>query len=138
MNVLTPPTPENVAEMLASGDNDYHDGNDWWPSISADGSVISIGITPVGDDYETKLPKVPFRAVVVEGDQTPIVLERPDELGISWEDGGDLLALTNGGITLSPRGVDEWELDPAEARELAAQLAAMADAREAALEEADQ
>src|SRR5690606_41953591 len=23
----TPPTPENVAEMLTSGDNDYHDGN---------------------------------------------------------------------------------------------------------------
>ncbi|MFI6903052.1 hypothetical protein ACIBKY_17450 [Nonomuraea sp. NPDC050394] len=61
-----------------------------------------------------------------------IVLEPPAELGIQWEDGGDLLALTSDGIVLTPRGVDVWELDPAEARELAAQLAAMADAHEAA------
>lgn len=132
MNATTPPTPENVADMLTSGDNDYHDGNDWTPSITADGSVVRIGITPYTEDG-AELDKVPFCAVVVEGDQAPIVLPRPAELGISWEDGGgDLLALTPGGIRLYPRGMDEWELDPADARELAAQLAEMADARDAA------
>ncbi|MEV8639239.1 hypothetical protein AB0395_47050 [Streptosporangium sp. NPDC051023] len=69
---------------------------------------------------------------IVDGDETFIVLERPDELGISWEDGDDLLALTKDGITLFPRGVDEWGLDLAQARELSAQLAEMADAYEAA------
>ena len=73
---ITPPTPENVAEMLTSGDNDYHDGNDWWPSLSRDGNVVKIGIEPVGQDYETKLPEVHFQAVVVEGEETPLVFDR--------------------------------------------------------------
>jgi hypothetical protein len=63
----TPPTPENVAEMLTAGDNDYHDGNYWHPSIYAEGNVVHIGITAYADDDEgTKLPEVHFRAVVVE------------------------------------------------------------------------
>lgn len=72
---ITPPTPENVAEMLTSGDNDYHDGNDWWPSLSRDGNVVKIGIEPVGQDYETKLPEVHFRAVVVPGETVPDLAE---------------------------------------------------------------
>lgn len=84
MNAITPPTPENVADMLTGGDNDYHDGNDWTPSITADGSVVRISITPYTEDG-AELDKVPFCAVVVEGDQAPIVLPRPAELGISWE-----------------------------------------------------
>ena len=55
----TPPTPENVAEMLTSGDNDYADGN-----------VVHIGITAYSEDGE-KLPEVHFRAVVVEGETVP-------------------------------------------------------------------
>ncbi|MEU8378701.1 hypothetical protein [Streptosporangium sp. NPDC048865] len=132
MNAITPPTPKNVADLLTEGDHDYHDGNEWSPSVSATGNVISIGITPVGEDDE-ELPEVHFRAVVVEGDETPIVLERPVELGMSWNDGGDLLALTQHGIRMTLRGMDKWELSPAEAREMAAQFAAMADACEAAL-----
>ncbi|MFG1963163.1 hypothetical protein [Nonomuraea sp. NPDC049028] len=127
----TPPTPEKVAEMLTSGDNDYHDGNYWHPSIGADGNVVHIGIEAYSEDGE-KLPEVHFRAVVVPGATAPIVLERPAELGISWDDGGDLLALTPDGIRLYLRGMDEWELDPSDARELSAQLAEMADAHEAA------
>lgn len=127
----TPPTPENVAEMLTSGDNDYHDGNYWHPSLSSDGDVVQIGIEAYSEDGD-KLPEVHFRAVVVEGDTTPIVLEPPAELGIQWDDGGDLLALTSDGIRLYLRGMDEWELDPSDARELSAHLAAMADAHEAA------
>ncbi|MFE3452437.1 hypothetical protein ACFXJ8_26285 [Nonomuraea sp. NPDC059194] len=127
----TPPTPENVAEMLTSGDNDYHDGNYWHPSIGSAGNVISIGITAYSEDGK-KLPEVHFTAVVVEGTDAPIVLERPEELGLSWHDGGDLLALTRNGITLFPNGADEWSMSPESAREMAAHLAAMADAYEAA------
>ena len=61
----TPPTPETVAEMLTAGDNDYHDGNYWKPSIGADGNVVHIGITAYSEDGE-KLPEQHFRAVVVE------------------------------------------------------------------------
>ena len=59
-----------------------------------------------------------------------LLLEQPAELGLSWPDGGDLLACDGKDITLYPRGVDEWGLSPDEARELAAQLVAMADACE--------
>lgn len=69
----TPPTPENVAEMLTSGDNDYHDGNNWKPGLYADGNVLHIRITPYSepdeDDLEdepVKLDDVHFRAVVAE------------------------------------------------------------------------
>lgn len=79
MNAVAPPTPENVAEMLTSGDNDYHDGNYWHPSISANGNVISIGITAYAEDGE-KVPEVHFRAVVIEAPPcvvaaAPVVLE---------------------------------------------------------------
>jgi hypothetical protein len=125
------PTPENVADMLTAGDNDFHDGNEWYPSISVDGNVVKIEVTPLDADGE-QLHAVHFRAVVVEGEEAPLVLEWPAELGMSWPDGGDLLALASDGIVFCPRGVDEWVMDPDEARELAAQLAAMADACEAA------
>ena len=69
----TPPTPENVADMLTSGDNDYHDGNQWKPGLYADGNVVHIGIEAYSEDGE-KLPEVHFRAVVVEGTETPTVL----------------------------------------------------------------
>lgn len=71
------PTAELVAEMLTESDNDYHDGHQWQPSISADGNVVSITITPYTVDGD-ECPEREFRAVVVEGDQPPIVLSRPD------------------------------------------------------------
>ena len=82
----TPPTPENVAEMLTSGDNDYHDGNYWHPSLSSDGNVVWIGIEAYSEDGE-KLPEVHFRAVVVPGEQPPIVL--PSGASADYIDGGD-------------------------------------------------
>ena len=76
----TPVTPENVAEMLTSGDNDYHDGNCWHPSLYAQGNVIHIGITAYADDDEgTKLPEAHFRAVVVEA-PAPAVADEPVKL----------------------------------------------------------
>ncbi|MGW4663237.1 hypothetical protein [Streptosporangium sandarakinum] len=131
-------TAEKVADFPTEGDNDFHEDLDAWPSLRVTGNVVEIKMTPAdyaGEEDEDNITH--FRAVVVEGEDTPIVLERPDELGITWEDNGsDLLALTNDGIRLHLRGMDEWELDPAAARELAAHLAAMADAYEAAQGEA--
>jgi len=80
MTAITPPTPENVAEMLTSGDNDYHDGNDWWPSIFARDGVVEIEITPVGADYETKLDPVRFEAHVFQVEPAPPVATGPVEL----------------------------------------------------------
>jgi len=80
MNAITPPTPERVADLLAGGDNDYHDGNDWWPSISTTGNVVDIAITPVGEDYETKLPKVHFQAHVFQVTPAPPVAAEGVEL----------------------------------------------------------
>ncbi|MER6575772.1 hypothetical protein [Nonomuraea sp. NPDC001023] len=79
----TPPTPANVAEMLTSGDNDYHDGNEWKPGMSARGNVVHIRITPYtepSDDINEEtvaLPDVHFRAVVVEGETVPDLSEMP-------------------------------------------------------------
>jgi hypothetical protein len=132
----TPPTPENVAELLTSGDNDYHDDFRWKPSLYADGNVLHVEITPYADEG-TQLPKVHLRAVVVEGEQTPIVLPRPAEPGIQWAFEGPMLELTEDDIILSPPGSGVWVMDPELARELAAHLAAMADALEAAQAEQD-
>ncbi|MFC4006551.1 hypothetical protein ACFOY2_04920 [Nonomuraea purpurea] len=129
----TPPTVELVADLLTEADNDYHDGYYWKLHMSSVGNVVSIGIEAFADDggdgdfdEATLLPEVPFRAVVVGGDETPLVLKWPAELGLSWDDGGKLLTFDNGIIRLNPRGVDEWDLSPEEALELAGQLAAMA------------
>lgn len=77
---ITPPTPENVADMLTAGDNDYDDGADWWPSLTADRNVVYVGITPVGQDYETKLPKVLFEAHVFAVEPPTPVAGEPVEL----------------------------------------------------------
>lgn len=135
----TPPTPENVAEMLTSGDNDYHDGNYWHPSIGAAGNVVHIGITAYSDDGD-KLPEKHFRAVVVEGEESPIVLERPDitdpsavtgprfgeEAGDSFGHGWSVFATNH--VLFGGTG----HISPAEARRFAAALVATADALEAA------
>lgn len=135
----TPPTTENVAEMLTSGDNDYHDGNYWHPSISAQGNVVSIGITAYDDDGN-KLPEVHFTAVVVEGETVPLVLERPD-----LSDGSSVYGRAFGetDYTEPPQGWHTFatnhviyggtgHISFAEARRFAAALVAVADAAEAA------
>lgn len=69
------------------------------------------------------------RAHALEG---RIVLDEPAELGVAWHDGEDLFALRRDGIVMFPGAADEYVATSAEAREWAAQLAAMADARDAA------
>ncbi|SET51696.1 hypothetical protein [Nonomuraea wenchangensis] len=127
----TPPTPENVAEMLTMGDNDYHDGNYWHPSIGAAGNVVHIGITPYADDDEgTKLPEVHFRAVVVEGEQTPIVLERPATLEVEWGPADEVRSWVSPDLFVvvnTMKATNVGFLTPVEARRLAARLAALAD-----------
>lgn len=132
MNAVTPPTPENVAEMLTDGDNEYHDGHHWDLSLTSVDNVVNICVTPYDVDDSEMLAPVRFRAVVVEGEEAPIVLDPPAELGLTWLDGGPLLELGDEGICLFPRGADEYWMDPSEAREWASQLAVMADAYEAA------
>ncbi|GGS84594.1 hypothetical protein GCM10010156_49030 [Planobispora rosea] len=83
---------------------------------------------PLGVDVCSACTYAITATVMAEEDL--IILERPTELGITADDGEDLLALTLGKIRFSlPETVD---LTPDEARIWAAQLAAMAEASEAA------
>ncbi|MEV7805075.1 hypothetical protein AB0O28_19200 [Microbispora sp. NPDC088329] len=66
------------------------------------------------------------RTAAAPGDDA-IILDPPAELGLSWADGGDLLAICDGAIVLYPRGCDTYVMDGPEAREWAAQLAGMAE-----------
>lgn len=130
-------TPETVAAMLAETDDDLHDGNGWWPSLLARGNVVEIGITPVSDDYEAEEEdEIQLRAVVVTGDQAPIVLDRPVIPGL-MDAGKPLtdLSVEDGHVVsrdncwaCGEMGVLRWT--PADARELAAHLAAFADQAE--------
>jgi hypothetical protein len=124
-------TPEKVAAAVCEGEGGWLESLQAALSLTAEDNVLSVAVTRWDGPDDSEVVR-PFRAVVVEGTETPIVLERPNGLGIQWDDGGDLLALTKDGILFNPRGVDEWDLDPSGARELAAHLAAMADAYEAA------
>ncbi|MEU4224363.1 hypothetical protein AB0F17_08720 [Nonomuraea sp. NPDC026600] len=73
----TPPTVELVADLLTEADNDLHDGYDWKLSMSSVGNVVRIGVEPFADDEDgTRLPEVHFWAVVVEGEETPLVFDR--------------------------------------------------------------
>lgn len=119
-------TPADVAaDLFAAKDTHYDDsGKAWYSLVEAVDNVLNITITPTEGDGAHE--PVHFRAVVVEGDETPLVLEWPEELGMQWDDGADLLSLTPDGIVFNLRGIDEWDLDADGALELAAQLAAMA------------
>ncbi|MEU7831312.1 hypothetical protein [Nonomuraea sp. NPDC049129] len=124
-------TPEKVAAAVCEGVGGWMDCLEAALTVTAERNVLSLDVTRWDGPGDSEVVRH-FRAVVVPGETVPIVLERPAELGISWDDGGDLLALTPDGIRLYLRGMDEWELDPSDARELSAQLAEMADAHEAA------
>lgn len=84
--------------------------------LGEDGDEILTGLLDIGQD-----------------DEDVIVLERPAELGLNNDEGEDLLVLNDSGIIrLYPPDAAWFDLRPDEAREMAAQLAAMADAAEAA------
>lgn len=73
MTAITLPTPENVAGILATDDNGFHDGSGWYTRISADGAVVSIEVEPLDKDGNPA-DKAHFRAVVVEGETAPVLL----------------------------------------------------------------
>ena len=126
MIAAIPPTPDNVAEMLTDGDNDYHDGNGWHPSLSAAGNVVRIEITPYdagGDECDP----VEFRAVVVEGAQPPIVLARPADPETGSDDDGPELSVFDGWVHLAYPGGMWLRLPPNVALRLAARLACLAE-----------
>jgi hypothetical protein len=159
----TPPTPKNVADMLTMGDNDYHDGNNWKPSLYAEGNVVHIKITPYSepdeddlDDEPVKLDPVHFRAVVLPGEAVPIVLPRLNTVEYSDDfEGGAFDDDDREGWQAvhyshaKQRTCFPWEADsilfrgapgvisPAEARRFAAALASLADGVEAAQAERD-
>lgn len=113
-------TPEAVADFIADS-IDAARAEEGRIGAHSEDCVLHIEVKPTGGDVEH------FRAVVVPGEETPLVLEWPAELGLSWDDGGNLLTLDSSGIIrLNPRGLDEWEFTPEGALELAAQFAAMA------------
>lgn len=66
------PTPDLVAESLTAGDNDYDEAGCWWPSLTSDGNVLRIGITPADEDGE-RCEKVHFEAHVFEVEPSPPV-----------------------------------------------------------------
>jgi len=72
----TTPNPENVAAFLAYCANDAmdDDGNLWYPIVKAEGGVVELAIKPGDEDGVAMDDIVHFRAVVIEGEQTPIVL----------------------------------------------------------------
>jgi hypothetical protein len=89
-----PVTAADIAEHLTGSDNDYTEALDGWPSLHAVGDVLHIKFTPakpsdVDDNaigQDTKNIRH-FRAVVVEGEQPPIVL--PAGAGCDYINGDD-------------------------------------------------
>jgi hypothetical protein len=73
------PTPELIADSLTSGDGEYHEGHDWWESLTSDGNVVHIGITPTDEDGE-RCEKVRFEAHVFAVEPPGPVAAGPVEL----------------------------------------------------------
>ncbi|MFN2636828.1 MAG: hypothetical protein ABR585_07375 [Gemmatimonadaceae bacterium] len=104
--------------------------------LSQDGSTVKIGIGPYSDDDKLLVPEVHFRAVVVEGDQTPIVANRPDLTNPGTlqgphldEDGAERLgwhAFATNHVIFGGSG----HISFAEARRFGAALIALADAHD--------
>lgn len=85
------PTIELVAELLADPACGYHDEHRWDVSAGANAEgVITIRITPYSLPIEDSepCPVRHFRAVVVEGETAPIVLERVTDLDMEELEGG--------------------------------------------------
>lgn len=135
-------TPEKVAESLTGYSGEFFEEVHGWLSFTAEGNILSIEATPAketawGSD-EDKDAAVHFRAVVVKGDQAPIVASRPDlanenalqgprigEQPWDYPDGWSVHAANH--VTFGGCG----EISFAEARRFGAALIALADRAEA-------
>jgi len=109
------PTPENVADLLADGGNDFYDDNGRKVYSSADGRIVRIDIARLDGDGN-RLPDVHFRAVVAEVSEDAV------------QDGPLTLMTPPGGRVLLTLGehVDLMDLSPEQAYAAAAQLIAAA------------
>ncbi|MEV0616093.1 hypothetical protein AB0I81_22460 [Nonomuraea sp. NPDC050404] len=106
---------------IVQGITGWSGGNGWDIAMGA-GFVLIYGRWFVRE----------LRDARAAGEPRPIVLDRPEEVGLQYDDGGDLLVMAAGGVLFVARGCDQYWMDANEARDWAAQLAAMADALDAA------
>ncbi|MGS2645925.1 hypothetical protein [Streptosporangium sp. G12] len=68
---LTPPSVEDIVTMVSDALCIYGWG------LSRHGNVVKISIGPFGDDDKSLLAQMNFRVVVVEGEETPVLLAGP-------------------------------------------------------------
>ncbi|OPG13692.1 hypothetical protein [Microbispora sp. GKU 823] len=127
---MSVPTPEALAALLAELNGSYDDGGDWDIRAHADGHIVAFALDH-GDGVGE------FRAVVVEGDEVPVVAERPydldnpENLNGPHFDGGDRLGwhvFATDHVVFGGSGHISW----AEARQFGAALIALADRHESA------
>lgn len=71
---ITPPTPENVAASLANNGGKYDHANPWFMLVEAAGNVVQIRVRSFGEK-DSGQTATDFRAVVVEGDAVPLILD---------------------------------------------------------------
>ncbi|MDH2424830.1 hypothetical protein [Sphaerisporangium sp. TRM90804] len=132
MSAITPPTPENVAASLANNGGKYDHANPWFMLVEVAGHVVQIRVRSFGEK-DSEQTTTEFRAVVVEGDRAPIVLERPATLAQDWLEGGrpSFRSWISPDGTIRAEIDDNTEMTPADARREAARMAALADQAEA-------
>ena len=123
-------TPEDAASVLTAHD-EPHEDLDAWPSVSPAGNTASITLKPMIEDRVGSHPDDKaaehFTAVVVEGDQPPIILPRPETPG---EHGLWDIDIYVDCRTVMLHAGPPHALDPRDARLIAAHLAALADLAE--------
>lgn len=128
---MSVPTPEGLASLLVERlDGTYDDGGDWNIKAHADGHIVAVALDH-GDGVGE------FRAVIVEGDATPVVAARPydlenpedtsgpDALGRDVTGWYTELAADGSHLEFGGSGHVSW----AEARRFGAALIALADAK---------
>jgi hypothetical protein len=126
-------TPEKVAVLLAEDDDNgfYSDKVGGWVTFEAKGASVQVKVAH-HDEAGEEVPDQTqhFRAVVVEGEQAPIVLERPATLEKEWGPADEVRSWVSPDLFVvvnTMKTTNVGFLTPVEARRLAARLAALAD-----------
>lgn len=137
---MTDITPEKVATTVSrSVESGWRHRLQAALSVTAEDNVLSLSVTRWADDEEGTEIVRHFRAVVVPGEQVPLVLDRPDvndhstmqgprfgeDEGESPQNGWSVFATNH--IVFGGSG----HISFAEARRMGAALIALADVREA-------
>lgn len=131
-------TPERIAAAACEGVSGWRHSLEASLSLTAQGDVLSLAVVRWDGPDDAEVVRH-YKAVVVEGETAPIVLERPEitdpsavtgprfgeEVGESLENGWSVFATNH--VLFGGTG----HISPAEARRFAAALVATADALEA-------